>query len=100
MGADNIKVVARFRPINKREKKEAELNEITDVEVAVFDPKEPTSIAIRDEITGKKEYAFDRVYDYNSQQDDVYNFVGKPTVDNILKGYNSTIFAYGQTGAG
>jgi kinesin family protein 5 len=36
----------------------------------------------------------------NSRQVDVFNFSIKPTVDDILNGYNGTVFAYGQTGAG
>ena len=30
----------------------------------------------------------------------VYNKVARPIVENVLKGYNGTIFAYGQTGTG
>jgi kinesin family protein 3/17 len=33
-------------------------------------------------------------------QVDVYNRVARPIVDNVLEGYNGTIFAYGQTGTG
>jgi kinesin family protein 5 len=36
----------------------------------------------------------------NSRQKDVFDFSIKPTVDDILNGYNGTVFAYGQTGAG
>lgn len=36
----------------------------------------------------------------NSRQIDVFDFSIKPTVDDILNGYNGTVFAYGQTGAG
>lgn len=36
----------------------------------------------------------------NSRQADVFDFSIKPTVDDILNGYNGTVFAYGQTGAG
>ena len=31
---------------------------------------------------------------------DVYNRVARNIVDNVLEGYNGTIFAYGQTGTG
>ena len=30
----------------------------------------------------------------------MYNRVARPIVDNVLEGYNGTIFAYGQTGTG
>jgi kinesin family protein 5 len=36
----------------------------------------------------------------NSRQKDVFDFSIKSTVDDILNGYNGTVFAYGQTGAG
>lgn len=35
-----------------------------------------------------------------SQQADIFDFSIRPTVDDILNGYNGTVFAYGQTGAG
>ena len=36
----------------------------------------------------------------NSRQADVFDFSIRSTVDDILNGYNGTVFAYGQTGAG
>jgi kinesin family protein 5 len=36
----------------------------------------------------------------NSRQVDVFNYSIRSTVDDILNGYNGTVFAYGQTGAG
>src|ERR1700712_3348514 len=36
----------------------------------------------------------------NSRQSDVFGFSIHSTVDDILNGYNGTVFAYGQTGAG
>jgi kinesin family member 5 len=36
----------------------------------------------------------------NSRQGDIFDFSIRPTVDDILNGYNGTVFAYGQTGAG
>lgn len=34
------------------------------------------------------------------KQSDIFEYSIKPTVDDILNGYNGTVFAYGQTGAG
>ena len=45
-------------------------------------------------------FTFDRVFDTNSRQTDVFDFSIRSTVDDILNGYNGTVFAYGQTGAG
>ncbi|RNF06822.1 putative kinesin [Trypanosoma rangeli] len=35
-----------------------------------------------------------------SSQEDVYNVVGRPVLENSLEGYNGCVFAYGQTGSG
>ena len=45
-------------------------------------------------------YTFDEVFDINTSQEEVYNCTAKPAVYSVLEGYNSTIFAYGQTGTG
>ena len=45
-------------------------------------------------------FTFDRVFDASSKQADVFDFSIRSTVDDILNGYNGTVFAYGQTGAG
>jgi len=34
------------------------------------------------------------------KQSDIFDYSIKPTVDDILNGYNGTVFAYGQTGSG
>ncbi len=43
---------------------------------------------------------FVQVADPTGSQSEVFETVGKPTSEYVLEGYNSTIFAYGQTGAG
>lgn len=40
------------------------------------------------------------MFDADSRQNDVFDFSIRSTVDDILNGYNGTVFAYGQTGAG
>lgn len=45
-------------------------------------------------------FTFDRVFDMTSRQNEVFDYSIRPTVDDILNGYNGTVFAYGQTGAG
>jgi len=52
---------------------------------------------------GGEEYsfAFDRVFDLDSSQSDVFNGVrGAESARDVLGGYNATIFAYGQTASG
>ncbi|EKD19680.1 kinesin heavy chain [Drepanopeziza brunnea f. sp. 'multigermtubi' MB_m1] len=89
--SNSIKVVARFRPQNRVEL-EAQGQPIVEFET------EDTCRLDSKEASGS--FTFDRVFDMNSRQKDVFDFSIKPTVDDILNGYNGTVFAYGQTGAG
>lgn len=45
-------------------------------------------------------FTFDGVLEQSATQADVYREVAQPIVDDVLEGYNGTILAYGQTGAG
>ena len=50
--------------------------------------------------SAEKVCTFDQVFDEESTQQEVFESVGKPLCEHALAGYNTTIFAYGQTGAG
>lgn len=45
-------------------------------------------------------FAFDRVFDENANQTEVYEATTKNLLDSVLDGYNATVFAYGATGCG
>ncbi|KAF5751507.1 kinesin-related protein-like [Tripterygium wilfordii] len=45
-------------------------------------------------------FLFDKVFGPASQQMDLYDHAVSPIVNEVLEGYNCTIFAYGQTGTG
>ena len=47
-----------------------------------------------------RRFAFDFVGDAATSQADVFDAVGKPLSEACMAGYNATVFAYGQTGAG
>ncbi|XP_013392531.1 kinesin-like protein KIF6, partial [Lingula anatina] len=54
-------------------------------------------------INNKKEqykFRFQRLFDQPTKQEEVFENVARPVIDNVLEGYNGTIFAYGQTGSG
>ncbi|KAF2277122.1 kinesin-domain-containing protein [Westerdykella ornata] len=89
--SNTIKVVARFRPQNKVEI-------ASGGEPVVEFTSEDTCTIQSNEASGA--FTFDRVFDMNSRQIDVFNYSIRSTVDDILNGYNGTVFAYGQTGAG
>ena len=54
------------------------------------------------EVTKTEEYSyqFDHIFDYTSQQSQVYEYSTSFLVKNIFEGFNSTIFAYGSIGSG
>lgn len=47
-----------------------------------------------------KRYQFDKILDESSTQEAVYKECAEPLIDEFLRGYNGTLFAYGQTGTG
>lgn len=47
-----------------------------------------------------KQFTFDQVFDWTSNQAEIYEESAAPIISNVLEGYNGTIFAYGQTGTG
>ncbi|RKP07732.1 kinesin motor domain-containing protein [Thamnocephalis sphaerospora] len=48
----------------------------------------------------KRTFTFDRVFGPDATQETVYDDVVAPILQEVLNGYNCTIFAYGQTGTG
>ena len=48
-----------------------------------------------------KNYNFDYIWEGPKvEQEDVFNHVGKPVIDNVFKGFWGTMLVYGQTGTG
>ncbi|CAL1294920.1 unnamed protein product [Larinioides sclopetarius] len=95
--AENIKVVVRCRPMNETEKS-ANFRNI--VEVNQVEGSVTLSNPNGSEYDPPKTFTFDTVFGTDSTQLDVYNLAARPIIDNVLEGYNGTIFAYGQTGTG
>ena len=111
---DNLKVAIRIRPPLPREiTKNIPFRSIaiTNKEKNTISLVEYIGLEINEENIQKEwisspqlfilhKYIFDEIFDINSSQEEVYNISAKPAVDSVLEGYNSTIFAYGQTGTG
>ncbi|KAK5108153.1 hypothetical protein LTR62_008749 [Meristemomyces frigidus] len=89
--ANTIKVVARFRPQNKIEVAAGSEN------VVEFTGEDTCKVNSRE---GSGAFTFDRVFPTNTPQHDVFDYSIRNTVDDVLAGYNGTVFAYGQTGSG
>ncbi|CAF3982071.1 unnamed protein product, partial [Rotaria magnacalcarata] len=91
MAADecNIRVVARFRPLNDSEERAGSKS------VVKFPADQEETVLISGKV-----YVFDKVFRPDSTQEKVYNEAAKEIVKDVLSGYNGTIFAYGQTSSG
>ncbi|VDP40045.1 unnamed protein product [Heligmosomoides polygyrus] len=94
--AEKVRVVVRCRPMSQREISQGH-------KVAVRVSAEDSSVVL-EQVTGKEEprrsFYFDAAFPPDCDQMRVYNVAARPIVENVLKGYNGTIFAYGQTGTG
>uniref|UniRef100_A0AAY4ER93 Kinesin-like protein n=1 Tax=Denticeps clupeoides TaxID=299321 RepID=A0AAY4ER93_9TELE len=93
----NIQVVVRCRPFNITERKSASCGVVdcdqNKKEVAV------RSGGVTDKLA-RKTYTFDMVFGPSAKQIEVYRSVVCPILDEVIMGYNCTVFAYGQTGTG
>ncbi|KAG5678199.1 hypothetical protein PVAND_007892 [Polypedilum vanderplanki] len=90
----NIQVYVRVRPTNARERL-LKSNEVVEVQ----GNRDIIVKQLHDSRTTKK-FTFDRAFGMNSSQVDVYKTVVEPLTQEVLDGYNCTVFAYGQTGTG
>lgn len=93
----NIQVVVRCRPFNAVERKS---NSHGVVECESSRKELTVRTGNVNDKTGRKTYTFDMVFSPSAKQIDVYRSVVCPILDEVIMGYNCTIFAYGQTGTG
>lgn len=109
-GGGNIKVVVRCRPFNSREKDRGAkcIVEMKNNQTVLVPPPEAAAAAAKGKGDGtQKAFAFDRSYwsfdkdapNYAGQQN-LFDDLGHPLLENAFEGYNNCIFAYGQTGSG
>ena len=90
--SQNVRVVARVRPLSAKEKSE------NSIEVIRCLPSTNT-LAIDGAVN--KTFEYDAVFPPSTSQSQVYEHtVGAMIRDNVVKGFNTTILAYGQTGSG
>ncbi|KAM4882941.1 kinesin-like protein KIF21A isoform 2-T2 [Thomomys bottae] len=85
----SVRVAVRIRPQLAKEKIEG-CHICTSVT-----PGEPQVFLGKD-----KAFTFDYVFDIDSQQEQIYYQCIEKLIEGCFEGYNATVFAYGQTGAG
>lgn len=92
----NVQVLLRCRPLS-----EDELRVNTPVVISCHENRR--EVCAVQNIANKqidRTFMFDKVFGPTSQQKDLYDQAVSPIVNEVLEGYNCTIFAYGQTGTG
>ncbi|KAM9345205.1 kinesin-like protein KIF11 [Symphorus nematophorus] len=92
----NIQVVVRCRPFNTMERKSS---------YGVIDcDSNRKEVMVKtggmNDKASRKTYTFDMVFGPAAKQIEVYRSVVCPILDEVIMGYNCTVFAYGQTGTG
>ena len=89
-----VKVAVRLRPMNEQEQMQGTLPVVNASSV------DNTITAVRG--NGRKQqrssFSFDNVFSSYATQEQVFEATLKPIIDDVLNGFESTIFAYGQTG--
>ncbi|XP_067645226.1 kinesin-like protein KIF18A isoform X2 [Eurosta solidaginis] len=112
-GHTNIKVVVRVRPYNRKEleQNQRQIVKVLDNSTLLFDPDEEddefffqgTKQSYRDitkRVNKKISMDFDRVYDPEATNQQIFDECTSPLVASVLNGYNCSVFVYGATGAG
>ncbi|OEL12845.1 Kinesin-like protein KIN-5B [Dichanthelium oligosanthes] len=91
----NVQVVLRCRPLNEDEKR-------ANVKSAIScnDPKREVTVLHSLFKQADKTFSFDKVFGPESKQRSIFDHAVAPIVDDVLEGYNCTVFAFGQTGTG
>eukprot|EP00040_Diaphanoeca_grandis_P024204 m.132813 g.132813 ORF g.132813 m.132813 type:complete len:788 (-) comp29632_c0_seq3:90-2453(-) len=91
----SVKVVVRCRPLNSKEVSN-NCEKCVDI-----DPHAGSIKVTKPESSSEpKKYTFDHIYDANCKQADIYDESVHPIVEDVIRGFNGTVFAYGQTGTG
>ena len=90
--SEAIKVAFRVRPLNSVEKQAGQ-------KVVCFAHEDEGVIELKNDGSCKR-FTFDAVFSESSSQRRIYDVCAAPVVHSVLEGFNGTVFAYGQTGAG
>ena len=100
--SQNVKVFIRFRPENRIEreklKNDKKLQKTAESKRIKFAGND--TIRVPDTNDSVKAYTFDGVLQATTTQRQAFEAIATQTCNDILEGYNGTIFVYGQTGSG
>jgi kinesin family protein 5 len=86
MAESRVRVAVRVRPANRKE---------ADQPICVIAHQNCIEIPVKNEA---KKFFFDHIFNPRSSQEDIFEVLGREVVQNTRDGFNSCLFAYGQTG--
>ncbi|KAI8556551.1 hypothetical protein RHMOL_Rhmol05G0262200 [Rhododendron molle] len=92
----NVQVLLRCRPLSEDEQR---LN----VPKVITCNEHKREVTVLQSVANKpvdRVFTFDKVFGPKSQQRSIYDQAIAPVVNEVLEGFNCTVFAYGQTGTG
>ncbi|XP_026551148.1 kinesin-like protein KIF6 [Pseudonaja textilis] len=102
MVKQTIQIFARVKPLGKRQT--PGIYSVDEIETSAFGLEIIVPRDLSDGFVNNKresyKFKFQKVFDQESKQDDIFETIAKPVAECALSGYNGTIFAYGQTGSG
>eukprot|EP01031_Cornospumella_fuschlensis_P043803 gene43803-53567_t len=99
-GNDHIKVVVRVRPLVKEER-EDNIAWCWDKHRIYNTPRSVRATSLADHNPSTLgSYAFDRVYDPESTNEDIFEETVRSVVTACMEGYHGGVFCYGQTSTG
>ncbi|KAM3856766.1 kinesin-like protein KIF6 [Vipera latastei] len=102
MVKQTIQIYARVKPLGKRQT--PGIYSIDELETSAFGLEIIVPRDLSDGFVNNKrenyKFTFQKVFDQESKQDEIFETIAKPVTECALSGYNGTIFAYGQTGSG
>jgi len=93
---ENIKIAVVTRPLNEYELK-------IHSKISLKFEDECTATIEKEYKDGKNQkhtFEFDAFYNEKTKNEEIYNNDALPVIENVMNGYNGTIFCYGQTGSG
>ncbi|KAJ3370314.1 Kinesin-like protein kif9 [Allomyces arbusculus] len=97
MNNKHVRVVVRTRPTTRFASQAIEI--IPDKNIVNIHVPKPEDAGFINNQQSDWSFKFDKLL-HNASQDAVYEECGTPIVRSLLDGYNGTLLAYGQTGAG
>ena len=107
--SDAIFVAVRVRPFSVGERRGdgRSMVSVVDDKMICFDPPSNGGAATAAEgrrmgvrVARNRRYAYDHVFDADAGQEAVFRVTTRPLIDEVVKGLNATVLAYGATGSG